>query len=184
MHLWFIRRPRSFSVVVGGSSITILPHLVQITWTFAIVTIFVQCVLVNTLQYHDTVDFVQYSETEDPHMRPISRRKSVPKTINDHVFQNLALLDLKKHFVSRKSTGPSGVCLREVGPFSTGQRSTQCAGCAAPSAQAQAKPNNARAHKHETSILRTGVRPGDNLGQGLVIPSLYSTHLTRFNMYK
>ena len=26
------------------------------------------CVLVNTLQYHDTVDFVQDSETEDPQL--------------------------------------------------------------------------------------------------------------------
>ena len=51
---------------VGGSSTTILPLLVQIIRTFANVTIFVQCVLVNTLQYHHTVDFVQDSETEDP----------------------------------------------------------------------------------------------------------------------
>ena len=29
---------------------------------------FVRCVLVNTLQYHDTVDFVQDSETEDPQL--------------------------------------------------------------------------------------------------------------------
>ena len=29
--------------------------------------IHVRCVLVNTLQYHDTVDFVQDFETEDPH---------------------------------------------------------------------------------------------------------------------
>ena len=28
---------------------------------------FVQCVLVNTLQCHDTVDFVPDSGTEDPH---------------------------------------------------------------------------------------------------------------------
>ena len=28
--------------------------------------VFVRCVLVNTLQYHDTVEFVQDSETEDP----------------------------------------------------------------------------------------------------------------------
>ena len=35
---------------VGGSSITMLPLLVQIIRTFATVTIFVQCVLVNTLQ--------------------------------------------------------------------------------------------------------------------------------------
>ena len=45
-----------------------LPLLVQIIRTFAIVTIFVQCVLVHTLQYHDTVDFVQDSETEDPQL--------------------------------------------------------------------------------------------------------------------
>ena len=30
-------------------------------------TIPVLCVLVNTLQYHDTVDLVQDSEKEDPH---------------------------------------------------------------------------------------------------------------------
>ena len=30
--------------------------------------IFVRCVLVNTLQYHDTVDFVQDSETEYPQL--------------------------------------------------------------------------------------------------------------------
>ena len=30
--------------------------------------IFVRCVLVNTLQYNDTVDFVQDSETEDPQL--------------------------------------------------------------------------------------------------------------------
>ena len=35
---------------VGGSSITMLPLLVQIIRTFATVTIFVQCVLLNTLQ--------------------------------------------------------------------------------------------------------------------------------------
>ena len=47
VHLWFIRRPRSFSSCcwcVGGSSITILPLLVQIIGTFATATIFVQCV--------------------------------------------------------------------------------------------------------------------------------------------
>ena len=52
---------------VGVSSVTILPLLVQIIRTFATVTIFVQCVLANTLQYHDTVDFVQDSKTPDPH---------------------------------------------------------------------------------------------------------------------
>ena len=53
---------------LGGSSITIMPLLVQIIRTFAIVTMFVQRVLVNTLRYHDTVDFAQDSETEDPHL--------------------------------------------------------------------------------------------------------------------
>ena len=53
---------------VGGSSITILPLLVQIIRTFATVTIPVLCVLVNTLQYHDTVDLVQDSEKEDPQL--------------------------------------------------------------------------------------------------------------------
>ena len=46
---------------VGGSSITILPLLVHIIRTL------------NTLQCHDTVDFVQDSETEDPHSNPIER---------------------------------------------------------------------------------------------------------------
>ena len=50
------------------SSITILPLLVQIVRTLAIVTIFVQCVVINTLQYHDTVDLVQDSEMEDPQL--------------------------------------------------------------------------------------------------------------------
>ena len=71
VHLWFIRRPRSFFTYcwcVGGSSITILPLLVQIFRTFAIVTFFVLCVMVNTLPYHDPVDFVQDPETEDPQL--------------------------------------------------------------------------------------------------------------------
>ena len=42
--------------------------LVQIVWTFATVTIPVLCVLVNTLQYHDNVDFAQDFETEDPQL--------------------------------------------------------------------------------------------------------------------
>ena len=58
VHLWFIWRLHLFVVVVGGSSITILPLLVQIIRSFATVTTLVHCVLVNTLQYHDTVDFV------------------------------------------------------------------------------------------------------------------------------
>ena len=52
----------------GGSSITILPLLEQIIRTFATVTIPVLCVLVNTSQCHDAVDFVQDSETEDPQL--------------------------------------------------------------------------------------------------------------------
>ena len=32
-------------------------------------TIFVQCLLINTLEYHDTFDFVQDTETEDPKRR-------------------------------------------------------------------------------------------------------------------
>ena len=31
-------------------------------------TMLAQCVLVNTLQYYDTDDFVQNSETEDPQL--------------------------------------------------------------------------------------------------------------------
>ena len=38
-------------------------------WTFATVTTPVLGVLVNTLQYHDIVNFVQDSETEDAHFR-------------------------------------------------------------------------------------------------------------------
>ena len=60
VHLWFIRCPRSFldpCWCVGGCSFTILPLLVQIIRTCATVTTPVRCVLVNTLQYHDTVDF-------------------------------------------------------------------------------------------------------------------------------
>ena len=53
-------------LVCWWSSITILPLLVHIIRIFATVTIPVLCVLVNTLQCHDTVDFVQDSETEDP----------------------------------------------------------------------------------------------------------------------
>ena len=71
VHLWFSRCPQSFVVAVGvfgGSSITILLFLVRIIWTFATVTSFVLCVLVNTLQYHDIVDIVQDSETEDPQL--------------------------------------------------------------------------------------------------------------------
>ena len=81
VHLWSIRCAQSFVVAVGvsgGNGITILLFLVRIFWTFATVKIFVLCVLVNTLQYHDTVDIVQDSETED---RPawdetVARRKN------------------------------------------------------------------------------------------------------------
>ena len=70
VHLWFIRRPHLFflSLVCWWGSITILPHLVHIIRTFATVTTPVLCMLVNTLQYHDTVDFVQDSETKDPQL--------------------------------------------------------------------------------------------------------------------
>ena len=67
VHLWFIWRLPSFAVVVGGNSITILLFLTLIFRTFAALTIFVECVFVNTLQYHDTDDFGQDPETEDPH---------------------------------------------------------------------------------------------------------------------
>ena len=74
VHLWFIRRPPSIVFCcrwcVGGSSITILPLLVQIIRTLATVTTPFQCVLENTLRYHDTVDFVQDPETEDPQCFP------------------------------------------------------------------------------------------------------------------
>ena len=54
---------------VGGSSITILPLLVQIIWTFTTLTSLCSlCAGTHMLQYHDTVDFVQDSETEDPQL--------------------------------------------------------------------------------------------------------------------
>ena len=49
-------------------SITILLLLVHIIQIFATVTIPVLVALANTLQSHDTVDFVQDSETEDPQL--------------------------------------------------------------------------------------------------------------------
>ena len=55
-------------LVCWWGSISILPFLVHIFRTFATGTTPVLCVLVNTLQHHDTVDFVQDSETEDPHL--------------------------------------------------------------------------------------------------------------------
>ena len=55
-----------------------LPLLVQILRTFATVTTLVLGVLVNTLQYHDTVDFVQDSETEDPQLVAELSRVSKP----------------------------------------------------------------------------------------------------------
>ena len=60
VHVGFIRCPRSFldpCWCIGWSSITILPLLVHVVRTSATVTTPVRCVLVNTLQYHDTVDF-------------------------------------------------------------------------------------------------------------------------------
>ena len=55
-----------FPSVCWWGSVTILLLLVHVIRTFATVTTTVLGVLVNTLQYHDTVDFVQDSETEDP----------------------------------------------------------------------------------------------------------------------
>ena len=70
VHLWFIRCSRSFldpCWCVDGSSITILPLLLQIIRTFATLTNLCSvCAGKTTLQYHDTVEFVQDSETEDP----------------------------------------------------------------------------------------------------------------------
>ena len=71
LHLWFIRRSHFFLIsllVCWWCSITILPLLVHNIRTFATVTTPVPCVFVNTLQYHDTVDFAQDSETEDPQL--------------------------------------------------------------------------------------------------------------------
>ena len=50
------------------SSITILLLLVHISQIFETVTIPVLVALANTLQSHDTVDYVQDSETEDPQL--------------------------------------------------------------------------------------------------------------------
>ena len=58
----------SLSICWWGS-ITILLILVHTILIFAIVITPVLGVLVNTLQYYDTVNFVQDSETEDPHDR-------------------------------------------------------------------------------------------------------------------
>ena len=65
LHLWFIRRPQLF---LSWCSITILLFLVHFIRTFATVTTHVLGVLVNTLQYLDTVDVVQDLETEDPQL--------------------------------------------------------------------------------------------------------------------
>ena len=48
--------------------------------------IFVRCVLVNTLQYHDTVDFVQDSETEDPQLVAERARGTKPWQDNGKEF--------------------------------------------------------------------------------------------------
>ena len=68
VHLWFIRRPRSFSVVCWWE----LYHYTATSGTDHLElrnrdNVF-QCVLVITLQYHEAVDFVQDSETEDPQL--------------------------------------------------------------------------------------------------------------------
>ena len=65
------------------TSITILPLLVQIIWTFTTLTIIVHCVLVNTLQYHDTVDLVQDAETEDPHRDKERQRKKMEEKMKE-----------------------------------------------------------------------------------------------------
>ena len=64
VHLWFTPCPQSCVVAVGvfgGSNITILLFLVRNIWTFGTVITPFLGVLVNTLQYHDTV-------TEDPQL--------------------------------------------------------------------------------------------------------------------
>ena len=55
---------------LGGSSITILP-ISNIDYSDHLQTVasIVRCVLVNTLQYLDTFDFVSDLETEDPHVK-------------------------------------------------------------------------------------------------------------------
>ena len=77
----------SLSVCWWGS-ITILLLLVHIIRTFATVTTPVLGVLVNTLQYHDTVNFVHDSETEDP--QPVkSQYLSVTKSVSAMSKDNL-----------------------------------------------------------------------------------------------
>ena len=63
--------------VCWWSSITILLLMVHIIQIFATVITLVLGVLVNTLQYHDTVNFVQDSKTEDPHQRTCTNVKGL-----------------------------------------------------------------------------------------------------------
>ena len=44
---------------------------------------FVQCVMVNTLQYHETVDFVQDSVTEDPQLESVILERHWPRERQD-----------------------------------------------------------------------------------------------------
>ena len=71
----------SLSVCWWGS-ITILLLLVHFIRTFATVTTPVLGALVNTLQYHDTVDFEQASETEDPQVSKTHGRGRKKKLSN------------------------------------------------------------------------------------------------------
>ena len=65
----------SLSVCWWGS-ITILLLQVHFIRTVSTVTIHVLVVLANTLQYHDTVDFVQDPETEDPQRLQEAERRT------------------------------------------------------------------------------------------------------------
>ena len=71
----FYRRCRFY--LVGQSHDTVTFGCI-LFGTFATVTTPVLGVLVNTLQYHDTVDFVQDSETEDPQLVAEQARGSKP----------------------------------------------------------------------------------------------------------
>ena len=71
----------------------------------------VLCVLVNTLQYYDTVDFVQDSETEDPHKhkeKKMERERErdhmqMMPSVHKRMSRELSVsLNHKKHTVAAK----------------------------------------------------------------------------------
>ena len=79
VQLWFIRRPQLFSVVVGvfvGPVSRYCHFWYRLFGPSQLWQILVRCVLVNTSQYHDAVDFVQDPETEDPQLVAVGRNHS------------------------------------------------------------------------------------------------------------